>query len=148
MGSTNSSVIDIYKKELEEIPPLGTGRLIPPYQPDQNIEEKLKDTVKALRRSIGLKDRLMSLVNAYHLGKLINEAESTTICYQRKRKIERHYCTMAEYTYDIFEIDPSQLLGTSTINVQQIKRLRRTQVLQLRRILENKLYTHLETIRS
>ena len=148
MGSSNSNLMEIYKKEIEEIASMGSGKLIPPYQPDQSVEEKIKETKIALRRTIGLKDRLMSLVNAYYLGKLINEAESTSLKYRRKQKVETHYSVMAEYTYDIFEMDPSQILETSLIDVQGIKKLRRSQVLQLRKIVENKLYVNLSTIRN
>src|SRR5579862_2266903 len=148
MGSSNSNLMEVYKKEMEEIASLGLGKLIPPYQPDQSVEEKIKDTKIALRRTIGLKDRLMSLVNAYYLGKLINEAESTSLKYKRKQKVETHYSVMAEYTYDIFEMDPSQILETSKIDVQGIKKLKRSQVLQLRKIIENKLYVNLSTMNN
>ena len=147
MYSTNSSVMENYKKEIEEISLLGTGKLIPPYQESQSIDEKILATQIALRKTIRNKDRLMALINAYYLGRLINESESTSVRYQRKRKINTSYCIMSEYTYDIFEMDPSQLLGTSNINVQGIKKLKRSQVLALRRIIEEKVYTAQETFR-
>jgi hypothetical protein len=114
--------------------------IIPPYSDNGTDEEKIKVTlIKALRRSIELKNRLLFLTNAFFLGKLFSDSETTSIKFQRKRKISRHYAAMSEYVYDIFELCPSQILHTSTLTVQQIKHLKRSQVLLLRDIVENNL---------
>ena len=43
---------------------------------------------------------------------------------------------MAEYVYDIFESNPTHLLYTTTMNVQEIKKMKRNEVLYLRNIVQ------------
>ena len=61
--------------ELLEIFSTNSGPLIPPYEEEQENKQKLKLAYQSLRRSIKRKDRLTALVNAYFLGKILNETE-------------------------------------------------------------------------
>ncbi|GBB83188.1 hypothetical protein RclHR1_00010070 [Rhizophagus clarus] len=85
--------------------------MIPPYLEDMDIEEKFLKSYMQLQRSIQLKNRILSLVNAYFVGKILAEIESTSERFRMKRKLTKHYSTMTEYTFDLFEPNPSQILA-------------------------------------
>ena len=104
---------------------------------DETLGGKLETVRQLLRRSIELRDRVPALVNAFHLGKLLNQTRNATTKSKLKKNLTSHYATVAEYTYDIFELNPCQILHTSSISVQTIRRLKRRQVLRLRNIIEN-----------
>src|SRR5579864_9462395 len=103
-----------------------------PYSMDSSIEDKFKCMYKSLRRSINLKSRILSLVNAYYLGKLLYEMDSTKEHSQYKQKLTKHYATIAEYTFDLFEFCPDQILKTKWISVQDIRKFSRSTLLDLR----------------
>lgn len=116
------------------------GELSLPRIAGETLEEKLETVRRLLKRSLELKCRISALVNAYYLGKLLNQAEGVSKKYKLKKKLTTHYAVMAEYTYDIFEPNPYQILQTSLIDVQKIKKLKRKQVLQLRSSIESNVY--------
>ena len=80
-----------------------------PFTPEMDYEEKLNVTSRALRWSIKLRNRITTLVNAYYLGSLFNQAGSTAQEFKAKNSTTKHYATMAEYTFTIFEENPSQI---------------------------------------
>src|SRR6266480_1474894 len=43
----------------------------PPYETNMSIEEKFKQTRKALSRAKSMNNRILTLVNAYYLGQLL-----------------------------------------------------------------------------
>ena len=43
---------------------------------------------------------------------------------------------MAEHVFDIFEPDPLQIYQTLTLNVQQVKKFKKSKILRLRSIVE------------
>ena len=85
-----------------------------------------------LRCSIQLKNRILSLVNAYFVGKILAEIESTSEKFRMKRKLTKHYSTMTEYTFDLFEPNPSQIMRTKYLNVQDVRKMKRQEILVLR----------------
>jgi hypothetical protein len=109
-------------------------QLVPPYADEDGDEQKLNATYAALRRSIALKNRSLSLTNAYYLGKIIAQAEKNKAA-KYKRKLTGHYLRMVKKTFDIFEQYPSQLLKTKFVTVQRIAILKQPQVTQLRQLL-------------
>ena len=106
--------------ELLEITPLNSGPLISPYEEEQEDKQKLKLAYQALRKSIKRKDRLSALINAYFLGKVLNDVESPRQEYQLKKKLTSHYITMAENAYILFEFDLTQLLQTVKLDIRDI----------------------------
>ena len=90
---------------------------------DDTSENKFKVAYQALRRSIKLRNRSLSLINAFYLGKTLNEFETSTQKFLHKRKLTTHYAVMAKYTFDIFELNPTLLLHTTLFTVQRIKKL-------------------------
>src|SRR5688572_14091729 len=59
--------------------------LISPYNEEDGDEQNLTMTYRALQRSIALKNRLITLVNAYHLGKIMIQAEKEEAARYRKK---------------------------------------------------------------
>ena len=141
MDTSNCYTMNILETELQNVLPFTNEVPIPPYTLQMETLEKIKATQKALRRSIELKNRLTSLINAYYLGKLFNEAETVAAKFKLKQKVTRHYVTMAEYMYDIFEPDPTQIYQTITLTVQQVRKLKKKEVLKLRLIVEENIHS-------
>src|SRR5579859_2423383 len=138
MDSPSNNLLTLYEEELKRPLPMTIGELIPPFCLEDTIAERIKKTQKALTRSLRLKNRVMALTNAYFLGSLINNADSATEKFCNKRQLTRHYGTMAENVYDIFEPNPLHLLHTTSMTVQNIKKLKRSEILHLRNLLETK----------
>jgi hypothetical protein len=124
------------EQEFEQYLPFNSDVPIPPYTNEMDLKTKIKVTQKALRRSIELRNRLTSLINAFYLGKLFNEFESVSEKFRNKQKVSKHYATMAENMYNIFENDPSQLYQTTCLTIQLVKKLKKKQILRLREIVE------------
>lgn len=118
----------------------------PPYEENHSIEEKFRLTYSALRRTIQLKQRTLSLVNAYYLGQLLINFESHKDRYRYKQKLSPHYATIAEYVYDIFEPKPNQIMEVQLLSVQEVRRLKRSQVLALREKLELMVFAGTQTL--
>jgi hypothetical protein len=134
-------MIDDLIEEIQNVLPIDLGDIIPPYPLDITLENKFKVAYQALRRSIKLRNRSLSLVNTFYLGKTLNEFETSTQKFLHKRKLTTHYAVMAEYTFDIFEVNPTLLLHMTLFTVQRIKKLNRTQALALREAVERTIYT-------
>src|SRR2546423_3087943 len=111
--------------ELLEIFPTNSGPLILPYEEGQGNKQKLKSAYQSLRRSIERKDCLTTLVNAYFLGKVLNETEGLRQEFQLKRELTSHYITMAENAYTLFEIDSIQILCTTKLDIRDVQQIRR-----------------------
>ena len=117
--------------ELLEIFPTNPGPLLPPYEDGQGNKQKLKLAYQSLRRSIKRKDHLTALVNAYFLGKVLNETEGPRQEYQLKRELTSHYITMAENAYILFEVDPIQILCTTKLDIRDIQRTRKKDIIDI-----------------
>lgn len=124
------------EQEFEQYLPFNSDIPIPPYTNEMDLQAKIKVTHKALRRSIELRNRLTSLINTFYLGKLFNESESVSEKFRNKQKVSRHYATMAEHMYNIFENDPSQIYQTTSLTIQLVRKFKKKQVLQLREIVD------------
>ena len=124
--------LDDIKNDLQEILPITVKLLSPPYVKNNTLKEKFNLTYKSLRRSIRLKSRTLSLVNAFYLGKLLANMDTTKEQFQYKQELTTHYATIAEYTYDIFEFYPEQLMRIQQLSVQIVRKLKHPQVLELR----------------
>ena len=117
--------------ELLEIFPTNPGPLLPPYEDGQGNKQKLKLAYQSLRRSIKRKDHLTALVNAYFLRKVLNETEGPRQEYQLKRELTSHYITMAENAYILFEVDPIQILCTTKLDIRDIQRTRKKDIIDI-----------------
>ncbi|CAB4414669.1 unnamed protein product [Rhizophagus irregularis] len=122
----------IFQQNVQEKYPEEVGLLTPPYEEEASVERKILVTYNCLQRSIKLKSRILALENAYFVGKLLAEEESYSKRFLLKKSLTKHYQTMVENTYDIFEYNSFQILRTKYLNVQDIRRMKRTEVLYLR----------------
>jgi len=111
--------------------PIFVGELLPPYSNGMTEDQKFLSSKKALKRSISLKNRQLSLINAYFLGQLLQLG----ISEKNRNKLTNHYHVIARYTYDIFEEYPNQILRTKELDVQRIRQLKRPEVSRLRDVL-------------
>jgi len=119
--------------------PLMLQSLPTPYSDEAVLEEKFTTLYQILRRSIKLKARLPSLLNAFLLGKLLSEIETSTLQFQYKRKMTPHYVKMVDRTYDLFEYLPAHIYATKFLTVQQIRSMKRSKLMTLR----NKFLDHI-----
>jgi hypothetical protein len=102
------------------------------YTNEKTFKKKFNMASKALLKSIRLKNRTLSLVNAYYVGKLLDELSTSSERFQYKKKLTAHYATIAERTFNIFEPCSTQIMKTSLITVQVIRKMKQSQVLELR----------------
>lgn len=123
------------KTELTQAQSTSLETLIPPYDKDDQIGIKLDKAYRAMLRSLRLRNRSLALTNAYFLGLLFNSPTFETRKF--RKEISEYYYRMANYVYDLFETDPSLMMSTTTITVQQIVKLKRKEILQLREIVQD-----------
>jgi len=128
-----SSLFELIKEDIQTISPEVT-ELIPPYMENMTFDEKFHTTYLSLKRAIRLKTRLLSLTNAYFLGRLLRSLDNSQR-YNYTRTITPHYQVMAENTFDIFECQSQQITGTLIVNVQHLRMLSRPNILLLRNTL-------------
>jgi hypothetical protein len=119
--------------------PLMLQSLPTPYSDEAALEEKFITLYRILRRSIKLKARLPSLLNAFLLGKLLSEIETSAEQFQYKRRMTPHYVTITDRTYDLFEYLPAHIYVTKFLTIQQVRLIKRPDLTTLR----NKLLDHI-----
>src|SRR5436305_11579066 len=117
--------------ELLEIFSTNPRPLLPPYEEGQGNKQKLKLAYQSLRRSIKRKDRLTAVVNAYLLGKVLNETEGPRQEYQLKRELTSYYITIAENAYILFEVNPIQILCTTNLDIRNIQQIRKKDIVNI-----------------
>ena len=101
--------------------------ITPPYNQNDDIKQKTKDAFKSLRRAIKVENRILSLVNAFYLGQLIEATESSverTIC---RNLVTEHYRKIAIKTYYIYEV-----LGV--LQIQRSKFITTSIILRLKKL--------------
>ena len=81
MGTNRSNNMNI--EEIEQdilgVHPEDTEKLIPPYDRNDDEQRKFDKAHRALRRSIQLKMRLFSMINAFYLGKILTTVKTSPI---------------------------------------------------------------------
>ncbi len=128
------TLYDTIREDICNVLPDEITDLMPPYLENMTFDQKFQTTYISLKRTIRLKSRLLSLTNAYYLGKLLNSL-ITSQRYEYNRLLTPHYQVMAENTFDLFECHSRQITGTTYVTVQQLRMLSRPDVLSLRNIL-------------
>jgi hypothetical protein len=109
---------------------------IPPhvFPLEYSLHDKIKAAARDLQRASRVNDRTLALVYAFHLGALMSEA-GLEGSGNRSNLVSSYFGTMARYVFDIFEHNPGSLLVLPQITIQDIKLLRRRQVLELRALI-------------
>ena len=92
----NSENFDIVLSELQismTLPDEEIQPMVPPYQTDATITQKVRLTYQTLLRSTRMRNRLLSLVNAFYLGQLIDDATISPAQHTLQiAMITKHYC--------------------------------------------------------
>ena len=105
----------------EEIQPM-----IPPYQTDATLTQKVRLTYQTLLRSTRMRNRLLSLVNAFYLGQLIDDA--TISPAQRTLQmatITKHYYRTAIRVYHLFEnLGVHRIFDTQRLTLTMVRQLK------------------------
>jgi hypothetical protein len=124
-------IYQIIRQDLEE---QGSVKIIlPPYNEEDEVQQKLNSTFKAMRRAIKLGNRILALVNAFYLGYCIEIVIDTPIDkLMCKNKIPEHYRRIAAKTYLIFEAQGlQQILRTKSTTVAMIQKLNKSSLRKL-----------------
>ena len=137
MDSSNQSILNLYEEELTQALPSQMDILFPPFNKSDSLETCFENTQRLLIRSIKMKNRILALSNAYFLGLLLNYSLVEKGKTNPKKRITEYYKVMARHVYDVFESNPSHLLYIRIITVQEIKKLRRNDIVYLRNIVSN-----------
>ena len=74
---------------------------------------------------------MTALINAYFLGKVLNETEGPRQEYQLKRKLTSHYITIAENAYILFEVNPIQILRTIKLDIRNVRQTRKKDIVEI-----------------
>ena len=107
----------------------GIQPLIPPYQTDATLTQKVRLTYQTLLRSTRMRNRLLSLVNAYYLGQLIDDA--TTSPAQRTLQmvtLTKYYYRTAIRVYHLFEnLGVRRIFATQCLTLTMVSQLKATE---------------------
>jgi hypothetical protein len=67
-------------------------------------------------------------MNAYFVGKAISEEISTTQQFILRRNLTKHYQVMVDNTFNLFEVNSYQIIRTKYITVQDIKKMKHSEI--------------------
>ena len=70
----------------------------------------------------------MSLINAFYLGKLLDEIDDRTLLRRYSNKLTEHFYRISRNTYELFKDSPGRIVKTKIITVQRIRRLKRPEL--------------------
>lgn len=98
---------------------------IAPYTDNMSFREKFESALKSLERSKRMGNRMLQLINAFYLGRLLEiEAESLTQRSYFAQKLSLHYRTVVVRIYYIFEpYGVSQIMRTRKISMTIVRHL-------------------------
>ena len=106
-----------------------TAIVIPPsYNENMELEEKFSIVYRELQRKTRVKNRILALMNAFYLGKLLDEIPERSILSRYQNRVTSHFLRLSRNTYEIFKDFPEQIGETSTITVQMLRKLKRNEI--------------------
>jgi hypothetical protein len=100
----------------------------PPYNETMELEEKFSIVYRELQRKTRIKNRILALMNAFYLGKLLDEIPERSILSRYQNRVTSHFLRLSRNTFEIFKDFPEQIGETTSINVQMIRRLKRNEI--------------------
>ena len=100
----------------------------PPYNENMELEEKFSIVYRELQRKTRIKNRILSLMNAFYLGKLLDEIPERSILSRYQNRVTSHFLRLSRNTFEIFKDFPEQIGETTSITVQMIRRLKRNEI--------------------
>lgn len=121
-----------FKVILEELqvsmtlPDEETQPMRPPYQVDATLTQKVQSTYQTLLHSTRMRNRLLSLINAFYLGQLLDDV--TISPAQRTLQmatITKHYCRTAIRVYHLFEnLGVQRIFDTQCLTLTMVRQLK------------------------
>src|ERR1051325_7063251 len=102
----------------------------PPFREEQSLEEQFNIAYRELQRKTKNKNRIMSLINAFYLGKILDEIVDRTTRYRYIRRLTVHFYKISSDTYELFKNFPERIGLTKIISVQMIRKMRRPELEQ------------------
>ena len=97
--------------------------LMPPLNLDGlDSTMKVYAMMRLIKRALRVKNRKLALMNAFYLGRMIEEDDIVRAIARRKLTI--YYFTAAIRTYYIFEECPEQIFRTRNTTLKKIKDLK------------------------
>ncbi|HWZ22651.1 MAG TPA: hypothetical protein VNW06_08355 [Cytophagaceae bacterium] len=100
----------------------------PPYNENMELEEKFSIVYRELQRKTRIKNRILALMNAFYLGKLLDEIPERSILSRYQNRVTSHFLRLSRNTFEIFKDFPEQIGETSTITVQILRKLKRNEI--------------------
>jgi hypothetical protein len=119
-------------EDIQQIAPEEINFPPPPYLEGEEFQNKFFATLKSFTKAIRHKEVQLAMINSFYLGQLLDQLPTPSERLQYKHKMTSHYAIMAEKTFDIFEFFPEQIMRTSKLDVQIIRRITRPQIRKLR----------------
>lgn len=97
----------------------------PPYGDDVPFDDKFKATLRAINRATRINNRSLLLLNAYYMGKLLEDSEeSLTKRSYYLSKLSQYYRIVSIRLYYLYEyLGPKHILstiGTSLTNIRNL----------------------------
>lgn len=95
----------LYIEDLNETLPEEVTPAIPPYSNGIDIQKKCQMTYRMLLRASRMKDRTLTLINAYYLGKLLEtETSSPAQRSQLRGLVTKYYSSVSIRVYYLYEM--------------------------------------------
>ena len=97
------TVSDLILQELQRPPLEVTFEPTRPYTSNMTIDEKVKRTYRSLLKARRVKNRILTLLNAFFLGQLLNDDISPAQRTLQCQTMTTHYHQSATRIYHLFE---------------------------------------------
>ena len=75
----------------------------PPYNENMELEEKFSIVYRELQRKTRVKNRILALMNAFYLGKLLDEIPERSILSRYQNRVTSHFLRLNRNTFKIFK---------------------------------------------
>lgn len=105
----------------------------PPYNNELPFHEKFNITLRAINRASRLRDRILMLLNAYYMGKLLeDDEESIARRTYYSSKLSQYYRIVSVRLYYLYEyLGPRRIMNSTGTTLTNIRNLRSSEYLEL-----------------
>ena len=109
-------------KDIRRVTPVDPVIIPDPYDSKLTFKNNVEREYHCLLRSIRSKNRIISLVNAYYLGKMTEERANTRERTISKRIITKHYADLCRRIFLLFEpLGVEQIYRTKDFKVSYMR---------------------------
>jgi hypothetical protein len=113
----------IILNDLTRAPDTAIDVIPPPYEEDVPFDDKFKATLRAMNRATRIKNRSLLLLNAYYLGKLLEDSEeSLTKRRYYSSQLSQYYRLVSVRLYYLYEyLGPRHILSSTRTTLTNIR---------------------------